>query len=138
MSINNELLGMQQGDEEVYAIEDLVFSVQVALQRAMNRKGVTNKQLAERLGMTPARVSQVFSSNGPNLTLKTIARIACALEEDFEFIRTEDIKGRMLPEDNAKGYKSVMLHDNLHLTQSSWRERAANSSNLPTVFDLAA
>jgi transcriptional regulator with XRE-family HTH domain len=38
------------------------------------------------LGMSPARVSQILSSNGPNLTLKTIARIAHALGEDFELV----------------------------------------------------
>ncbi|MFP5509809.1 MAG: helix-turn-helix domain-containing protein, partial [Alphaproteobacteria bacterium] len=74
MAINKELLGPQsEGEKEAFAIEALVFSVQIALQKAMQKNGVTNKELAERLGMSPARVSQVFSSNGPNLTLKTIA-----------------------------------------------------------------
>ena len=75
MAVNMSLLGPKKGEEETFAIEDLVFSTQLALQKAMNRKGVTNKDLAEKLGMSPARVSQVFSSKGPNLTLKTIARM---------------------------------------------------------------
>ena len=87
MAINNELLGPKKGEEGDFATEALVFSTQVALQKAMNRKGVGKKELSERLGMSPARVSQIFSSNSPNLTLKTIARIAHALGEDFELVR---------------------------------------------------
>lgn len=130
MAINKELLGPQKGEEEAYAIEALVFSVQVALQKAMNRKGVTNKELAERLGMTPARVSQVFSSRGPNLTLKTIARIANALGEDFELIQPERVKTRELPEGKAKGFKCIVLRGTARLTPSAWQERAANSTDL--------
>lgn len=137
MAINKELLGLKKGEEEAYAIESLVFSVQVALQKAMNRKGVTNKELAERLGMTPARVSQVFSSNGPNLTLKTIARIAHALGEDFELVRKEDIRPQALPEERAKGFKFVVLSGSPRLTSSAWQERAANSSDNRKQFMAA-
>ena len=126
MAINMELLGPKKGEEEVFAIEDLVFSTQIALQKAMNRKGVTNKELSERLGMTPARVSQIFSTNGPNLTLRTIARIAHALGEDFKFVCKHDLK-RPLPEANAKEFMSVVLNGNKRLTPSSWVERAANT-----------
>ena len=138
MAINNELLGPQKGEEEAFAIEALVFSTQVALQKAMNQKGVGNKELSERLGMSPARVSQIFSSNGPNLTLKMIARIAHALGEDFELIRREDGNARALPEESAKGFKSVVLHMNTRLTPSAWQERAANSSghSQPRVCQL--
>lgn len=129
MAINKELLGPQEGEEEAFAIEALVFSTQVALQKAMNRSGVTNKELAERLGMSPARVSQVFSSNGPNLTLKTIARIAHALGEDFEFINRRDIKSS-LPEEKAKGFSAVVLQMRPRSAPVAWQERAANSSGL--------
>lgn len=126
MAVNMSLLGPKKGEEETFAIEDLVFSTQLALQKAMNRKGVTNKDLAEKLGMSPARVSQVFSSKGPNLTLKTIARIAHALGEDFEFVRKSDLK-RPLPEKEARDFMSVVL--NVGPSQRpTWKERAANSS----------
>lgn len=136
MAINSELLGPQQGEEEAFAIESLVFSTQVALQRAMNRKGVSNKELSDRLGMSPARVSQIFSSSGPNLTLKTIARIAHALGEDFEFIRKEDVKVPTLPEGKAKEFRSVIMQLNSR-PAPSWKERAANSPS-SRCHDLAA
>jgi DNA-binding Xre family transcriptional regulator len=93
MSINKELLGPRSdGEAQTFAIEALVFSVQIALQKAMAKHGVTNKELAERLGMTPARVSQIFSTNGPNLTLKTIAKVQHALGEEFELLSKSDIQ----------------------------------------------
>ncbi len=137
MAINSELLGPKKGEEEAFAIEDLVFSTQVALQKAMNRKGVSNKELSERLGMSPARVSQVFANSGPNLTLKTIARIAHALGEDFELIRKADLKAYALPEEKAKDFKCVVLRGNPRQNPSAWQERAANSSNY-RKHDVAA
>ena len=124
MAINKDLLGPQdQDDGEVYAIESLVFSVQVALQRAMNKNGVSSKALAERLGMTPARISQIFSSSGPNLTLKTIARIAHALDDDFELIRKEDM--RELPiKRGVAGFMPILIATN----PSVWTEKPANRS----------
>jgi DNA-binding Xre family transcriptional regulator len=87
MAINKALLGPQsESENEAYVVESLVFSVQIALQRAMSKCGMTNKALAERLGMSPARVSQIFSTNGPNLTLRTIGKIMNALGEEFEFV----------------------------------------------------
>jgi DNA-binding Xre family transcriptional regulator len=129
MAINSELLGPQKGEEEAFAIEDLVFSTQVALQKAMNHKGVSNKELSARLGMSPARVSQIFSTSGPNLTLKTIARIAHALGEDFELVRKVDAKANALPEEKAKSFKCVVIRGNPRRSPSAWQERAANSTD---------
>lgn len=109
-------------DEEklIVSTEMLVLSVQVALQKAMTKRGVTNSELAARLGMSVARVSQIFSERGPNLTLKTIARVAAALGEDFEF----------LPRSEA-AVKSLL--GPLPLTvAASWHEsRAANDQHVP-------
>ena len=129
MAINLDLLGPERGEDESFAIEALVFATQVALQRAMSQKGVSYKELSERLGMTPARVSQIFSTSGPNLTLKTIARIAHAIGEDFEFVSRAEIKKAPLPEEKAKGFKCVVLRGAAGLSPSSWRERAANSTD---------
>lgn len=81
-------------DEEklIVSTELLVLSVQVALQKSMIKQGVSSADLASRLGMSPGRVSQIFSEKGPNLTLKTIARVAAALGEDFEFLPRNDPK----------------------------------------------
>ena len=93
MAINTDVLGPRSSEEEeVFAIEALVFSVQISLQKAMAKHGASYKKLAERLGMSPARVSQIFSTKGANLTLRTIARIQHALGEEFEFVSKSEIK----------------------------------------------
>lgn len=135
MAINSALLGPQTGEEEAFAIEALVFSVQVSLQKAMNKHGVTNKDLAERLGMTPARVSQIFSTSGPNLTLKTIARIQHALGEDFEFVE----KAKAVP---AKGNKAIQAASIVSIVAERgriWREiPVANSNRVRRRSPIAA
>jgi len=78
--------------QELRHIASLAVSVQLALQRAMVKGGVSQKALAERLGVSPARVSQYLSANGRNLTLATLGKIASALGEDFEFIAVADIQ----------------------------------------------
>lgn len=124
MGINKELMGPQDSSEaEAFAIEALVFSVQVSLQRAMNKRGVTNKELAERLGMTPARVSQIFSSRGPNLTVKSIAKIVHALGEEFEFVPKQESWSARATQRVAK-FKPTVLTVN----PSVWKERPANDS----------
>lgn len=77
-------------NSEENAVEALVVSVQLALQRVMSANCVTQKELAERLGLSGARVSQILSADGANLTLKTIARVALALGDEFEFVSRSD------------------------------------------------
>lgn len=64
----------------------LRLSVQVALQNAMHRNCITQRELAEKLGVTPARVSQMLSSPSANLTIKSVARIADAVGEEFDLV----------------------------------------------------
>lgn len=72
--------------------ESLAVSVQFAVQNAMVRGGVSQKDLADRLGVSTARVSQYLSAHGRNMTLKTLGRIAHALGEDFEFVALHDLR----------------------------------------------
>ena len=58
--------------------------------KAPSKKFESSIALVERPDMSHARVSQIFFSNNPDL--KTIAKIAYALAEDFEIIREEDLK----------------------------------------------
>lgn len=83
----NELLRPQDEDElEQDRTDSLVLSVQIAIQEAMAAKGVSQRELAERLGVSAARVSQIVAGSGSNLTLRTIGRIAHALDEQFELV----------------------------------------------------
>ncbi|MCV2875661.1 helix-turn-helix transcriptional regulator [Rhodobacteraceae bacterium XHP0102] len=120
--IEIDILGPREGEEEVFAIEALVFDTQLELQRAMREKKITQAQLADLLDMTPSRVSQIFSDRAPNLTLKTIARIGMALGEKFVFSR--DTSG---PKLTATREFSIDLK-NLNRC-ADWTEVAANDFN---------
>jgi transcriptional regulator with XRE-family HTH domain len=62
-----------------------------ALRHAMQRAAVKRSQLAKRLGVTHARVSQILGADGsnitvrsgPNPTIRTLARLANALDCDL-------------------------------------------------------
>jgi transcriptional regulator with XRE-family HTH domain len=139
MAINMEVLG-PQGDEEqeAFAIEALVFQVQFELQKAVKDGNLTFGQLAEKLEMSPARVSQIFSSKGSNLTLKTIARIACAAGTEITFARratsfcekAESVKGKT----PMKRLMSAVAHKP---RQSSWQEVRPHNDNI-MPFPVAA
>lgn len=135
MAINRKLLGPRTGEEEAFAIEALVFAVQVSLQKAMNKHGVTNKELAERLGMSPGRVSQILSTKGPNLTLKTIARIQHALGEEFEFV----FKAKTGAAEDKKPDYAAALVNAVAGRGAVWREtRVANTNNIRRRMPVAA
>lgn len=59
--------------------EELILEVTEILSQALKKEGITKKDLADRLGKTKGFVSQVLTG-GRNLTLRTIADIADALE----------------------------------------------------------
>lgn len=58
--------------------EELILDVTERLTQALENAGVTQAELAKRLGKSPGFVSQVFGG-GRNLTLRSISDIATAL-----------------------------------------------------------
>jgi transcriptional regulator with XRE-family HTH domain len=55
---------------------------QTEIQKILNRDGLKYRDLARKLGVTEARVSQIFSETAANLTIKTIAKIFNRLGEE--------------------------------------------------------
>lgn len=123
----NDVFGAQNQDElETYAIEDLIFSVQLAIQKVMNSGCISQKELAERLGISAARVSQFLSTEGANLTIKTIAKIGYALGENF--ILERQIKEFENFEVEALSNKSA---DSFAKAQQIWCNKGANRNRTP-------
>ncbi len=126
-----EKLFSARDDDELLedAIENLVLSVQIALQQAMHRGCVSQRELAERMGVSPARVSQILTGEQANLTLKTIGKIAFALGEDFELVERDKIKPKRNkePEYFALAAKVAPRND-------PWRDRTANSNRYPDLM----
>ncbi len=61
--------------ELILAQERLVVDVQVAIQQLLVKRGLRQGDLAALLGVSPARVSQMFGDEARNLTLRTLGRI---------------------------------------------------------------
>jgi len=65
-------------DDPEYVAEGLALDVVIELGRAMRNQGLTQSELARRIGASPAFVSQTLHGK-PNMTLLTLAKFALAL-----------------------------------------------------------
>jgi transcriptional regulator with XRE-family HTH domain len=68
-------------DEEMHA---LVTQLTNEITFHMRESGITRADLAARMGVSPGRVSQILGG-GENLTLRTLAALATALDARFDF-----------------------------------------------------
>lgn len=55
----------------------------------MDERGITKRELAHRLNVTPGRISQILSG-GENLTLRTLATVCTALDAHLRVELTPD------------------------------------------------
>ena len=62
----------------VEAEENFLIDIQFLLQQALTDKGVTRSDLAKKLGVSKARLSQIFAAEA-NPTVKSVARLFHAL-----------------------------------------------------------
>ena len=73
------------------AQEFFVIQAQVTINRLMRDRGVSQAELARRLGVSEARVSSMFG-NDKNFTLRTIGRILYALGEEAMLTTTREFE----------------------------------------------
>jgi transcriptional regulator with XRE-family HTH domain len=69
---------MEQEDARGLRQEELIVEVTEALARALRSSGLTQSEVASRLGKTKGFVSQIMAG-GNNLTLRTLADVAGAI-----------------------------------------------------------
>ncbi|MBX7435447.1 helix-turn-helix domain-containing protein [Mycobacterium sp. Y57] len=69
------------------AAADLAGQTMRLLHQALDASGLDQKALAEKLGVTQGRVSQVFNGDG-NLRIAAVARYLCALGFDVRLSAT--------------------------------------------------
>lgn len=67
-------------EERIYAEENFRIDVQMLIHDVMEKKGINQRELAQRLGVTEARVSQFFSDRF-NMTVRKLAGVFYALGE---------------------------------------------------------
>ena len=74
--------------DEGYQAEELILGITEAVESIMREQGITRSALADRLSVSPAQVSKLLNADSTNFTVKTLARIAWALNVklawDFE------------------------------------------------------
>jgi transcriptional regulator with XRE-family HTH domain len=66
--------------DEEYIYEGLRLDLSYYLKQFMLEKRINKKQLAEKMRVSPAYVTKIFS--GQNISLKTVAKILSALQVD--------------------------------------------------------
>ncbi len=83
--------------DEEYIYYGLMLDLSYYLKQFMLEKGLNKKQLAERMGVSPAYITKIFS--GENISLKTVAKILSALEVDagIRIIDREKINYKTTP-----------------------------------------
>lgn len=68
--------------EDILAEEELVASAQAMIEAAMARQGVSQRELARRLGVSEPAISKMLGLSPSNLTLRRLARVLRALGDE--------------------------------------------------------
>ncbi len=76
--------GLTSHDRELYIQELAKAEIAFQIGAALEASGLSQKGLAKKLGISEARVSQLLDAEGSNLTLKTLSRLAAALECELD------------------------------------------------------
>jgi transcriptional regulator with XRE-family HTH domain len=114
-------------------LESMTLSFQLAICEEMERQGITKSGLASRMNVSAARVSQLIGGSSSNLTFKSIAKIAEALDCDFEVVeRRKYVEavayGRHRKPDALKHGAAAS-----YPMSDFWQNRSANKNRFPQV-----
>jgi len=118
MSLKNWLEEYKYDTDYIY--EGLLLDISYYLKQLMLEKGLNKKQLAERMRVSPAYITKIFS--GENISLKTVAKILSALEVDagIKIIDREKINYKTAPNRNlfnlVKKQKGYVNEDKIFST----------------------
>lgn len=128
VKVDMAALWQESMTDDDFRFEIRAQSVSVDLVRAISEQGLTQSQMAERLGWKPSRVSRVLHS-APNVTLRTLNDFATALGLEFDVVYRRPDQRRapqpwetqaMLDDALSVCRKIDSLHDNakVNLTKS--------------------
>ncbi len=97
MSVRDKLKKLR--NQPGYIYEGLKYDLSEQLYDLMKEKGLTKKELAERMGVTPAYITKIFGAE--NISLKTVAKVLAALEAG-------DVTIKLLPKSSVKAVDEFM------------------------------
>jgi plasmid maintenance system antidote protein VapI len=115
-------LGVSPGQRAVEAkideeLHGLVTQLTNEVTWHMRERGLTRADLAARMGVSPGRVSQILGG-GENLTLRTLAALATALDARFDFelgsLKAEDAytaEAEAAPTANRHSFPRAQHHE---------------------------
>ncbi|HHJ63501.1 MAG TPA: XRE family transcriptional regulator [Aquifex aeolicus] len=90
MSVKDRIRKLRRQPGYIY--EGLKYDLSEQLYDLMKEKGLTKKELAERMGVSPAYVSKIFGAE--NISLRTIAKVLAALD-------AEDVTLKITPRNSS-------------------------------------
>lgn len=91
------------GAHDALLAEDrFLLSVQSTIQKLLNDRGIRYRDLAKRMGVSEARVSQMFGDTATNLTIRSIAKILHLLGDAPVLLSKEQLR-RQLAEARGAG-----------------------------------
>lgn len=110
-----------------YAEEAFVVDVQSFLHHLMVEKGFNRSQLAEAMGVSRARVTQIFSDECKNFTVRLLARAIHALGESPEIV----CAGAKLVESKLNSHEQRELFASLEVKSlNRWDMGVANDDDI--------
>ena len=81
-----------QEQKRIFAEEAAVVHAQTLLYSVMEKKGMSRADLARAMNVSRARVTQIFSDECGNLTVRLLARALWALEEELALLTASDVQ----------------------------------------------
>lgn len=112
-------------DEEMYG---LVTQVSNEITWLMTERGLTRADLAARMGVSPGRVSQILGG-GENLTLRTLAALAAALDARFDIGLSSPKAGDAYTSRAATDADAATLPNHRSFPRARYHETARDSED---------
>ena len=133
MTTFSELLSAESFEEKVESkLEEIALSFQLAIQDRMQASGIKKSELADLMGVSAARVSQLLAGRGSNLTLKSIAKAAAALDFDLEALDRSKYLAllKQAPSTQFESKSAATLVRSV----SFWKDHTANKNKHPEAL----
>jgi DNA-binding transcriptional ArsR family regulator len=112
--------------EQAYLEEGFISDVQIDIVRMLSEKHVSRSELARRLKVSPASVTQMLGDGGANLTSRTIARAYLALNEEAAICTKRELKKlrEMADADSKPPPSREVVFCGIPVGKTRWREDA--------------
>ncbi|MBI4117009.1 helix-turn-helix transcriptional regulator [Candidatus Pacearchaeota archaeon] len=125
---------MAKGMEYKYPEEmqaELVVDIVISLDRILNEKGISRSEFAKKIGRSESYVTRLMRGN-PNITVREIANIACALEREATNTSQEEIHNPMKAYVNTSVNMAITISDTLKnrgITETEFAEKIGHSKS---------